>query len=132
MSKKSSTALVVARGAALCVSVGIVALMMVRASAGCSDRAGIGAEPPPASAAGSATASSAGTADGKRGEEEHMGPSKAAGGTGTRALLRSAEPAASSSSGAQKPLPRHFGGSKAAPVFEPGEQNVAPQQQAPQ
>src|SRR5512139_1478541 len=95
--------LTAARGAALCVSIGLVAVMMVRASAGCSDRSEIGADParskpetsaPSAREAGAEAAAAAVTSEStppasaapsvQQEEEMYFPASKSMGGEGRR------------------------------------------------
>ncbi len=101
MTNGSRTGSAVARGGTLSLSVGIVSWMMFRAGSGCSDGVGVvveataGSVVPPVIAPAPSPADRSGPRE--RGTEG-FGASKAAAGTGTRALLRSSEPAPSGTS----------------------------------
>jgi hypothetical protein len=129
------------RGAALTLSIGIVAALMVRASSGCSDKSEIGADPakstPASSAAGVTTA-----------DEEtpmHFPASKSMGGEGRRLLTPSGEAVAApvSASPSASPNvaiendPAFFPASKSGPPMprrqeQQQQKNPAPAQQGAQ
>ncbi|NUO48432.1 MAG: hypothetical protein HOV80_06215 [Polyangiaceae bacterium] len=135
------------RGAALTLSIGIVAALMVRASSGCSDKSDIGADPAkstPASSAAGAT-----TGDPEKPYGIHFPATKAEGGSGMRKLLTpsgdaAAEAPASAATSAQPNVaiendPSFFPASKSGPPMprrqEPQlqqQKNPAPAQQGGQ
>lgn len=120
------------RGAALTLSIGIVAGLMVRASSGCSDKSDIGADPasaPEATAAGAVASSE---------PESFIPASKSMGGEGRRLLAPSSEAAAAPASASSNPNvaveddPGFFPASKSGrpiPPRQKQEQKNAPIQQ---